>query len=163
MINYRAAYDITVNIYVHLLNKYLSKFHFLFKNVVHILLLEKLQIEDVEFIAQQCGRHSLLFEHAIFQEKLHKMLREKYTTDVNLHRDTIDRIIPAASVLADIYDHVREKGRDLAHSYDKSPYTHRKTQKAMRQHKNANKTSITQRLWTDLGRSVGVTIATKLV
>ena len=26
---------------------------------------------------------------------------------------------------------VREKGRDLTQSYDKSPYTHRKTQKAM--------------------------------
>ena len=29
--------------------------------------------------------------------------------------------------------------------------------------KNATKSSITQRLWTDLGRSVGVTTATQLV
>ena len=33
----------------------------------------------------------------------------------------------------------------------------------MRQHKNATKTSITQQYRTDLGRSVGVTIATQLV
>ena len=31
------------------------------------------------------------------------------------------------------------------------------------QHKNATKTAITQRLWTDLGRSVGVTTAIQLV
>ena len=54
-----------------------------------------------------------------------------------------------------------EKGRDLTQSYDKSPYTHRKIQKPKWQHKNATKTSITQHLRTDLGRSVGVTIATK--
>ena len=48
-------------------------------------------------------------------------------------------------------------------SYDKSPYTHRKIQKATWQHKNATKTSITQRLRADLGRSDGVTIATQLV
>ena len=30
-----------------------------------------------------------------------------------------------------------EKGRDLTQSYDKSPYTHRKTQKATWQHTNA--------------------------
>ena len=53
----------------------------------------------------------------------------------------------------------RETGRDLAQSYDKSPYTHRKIQKATCQHK----ISITQRLLTYLGRSVGVTIATQLV
>ena len=47
---------------------------------------------------------------------------------------------------------------------DKSPYTDRKIKKPMWQHKNATtKTSITQRLRTDLGRSVGVTIATQLV
>ena len=51
----------------------------------------------------------------------------------------------------------------MSQSYDKSPYTHRKIQKAMRQHKNATNTSITQRLRTDFGRSVGVTTATPLV
>ena len=39
----------------------------------------------------------------------------------------------------------------------------RKTQKATWQHKTPPKTSITQRLRTDLGRSVGVTIPTQLV
>ena len=34
---------------------------------------------------------------------------------------------------------LREKGKDLTQSYDKSPYTHRKIQKAAGQHKNANK------------------------
>ena len=58
---------------------------------------------------------------------------------------------------------LKEKQRDLTLSYDKSPYTHRKIQKATRQNKSPPKTSITQRLRTDLGRSVGVTIATQLV
>ena len=49
---------------------------------------------------------------------------------------------------------LREKGRDLTQSYDKSPYTHRKIQKATTQHKKQPKTSITQRLRTDFGRSV---------
>ena len=49
----------------------------------------------------------------------------------------------------------REKGRDLTQSYDKSPYTHRKIQKATRQHKNATKnfnyTTIADRLRTVSG------------
>ena len=57
----------------------------------------------------------------------------------------------------------REKRRDLTQSHDKNPYTHRKIQKATWQHKNATKSSITQRLRVDLGRSVGVTTATQLV
>ena len=57
----------------------------------------------------------------------------------------------------------REKGRDLTQSYGKDPYTHRKIQKATWQHKHASKTSITQRLRTDLGRSAGATTATQLV
>ena len=43
-----------------------------------------------------------------------------------------------------------EKRRGLTQSYDKSPYTDRKIQKATWQHKNPQKTSITQRLRTDL-------------
>ena len=58
---------------------------------------------------------------------------------------------------------MREKRRDLTQSYDKSPYADRKNLKATWKHKTPPKTSITQRLQTDLGRSVGVTIATKLV
>ena len=56
-----------------------------------------------------------------------------------------------------------KKGRDLTQSYDKSPTPTEKFQKATWKHKNATKNSITQRLRTDLGRSVGVTIATQLV
>ena len=41
---------------------------------------------------------------------------------------------------------LREKGRDLIQSYDESPYTNRKFKKSMSQHKNATKTSISQRL-----------------
>ena len=53
---------------------------------------------------------------------------------------------------------IREKGRDLTQSFGKSPYTNREIQKASWQHKNRHKkNSITQRLWTDSGRSVGVT------
>ena len=56
-----------------------------------------------------------------------------------------------------------EKGRDLTQSYEKSPYTNRQIQKATRQHKKPPKYSITQRLRTDLGRLVEVTIAYQLV
>ena len=46
----------------------------------------------------------------------------------------------------------RQKGRDLTQSYDKSPYTHRKTQKSTWQHSNATKnfdyTTIADRLRT---------------
>ena len=61
---------------------------------------------------------------------------------------------------------IREKERDLTQSYDKSPYTDRKIKKKKQQRDNTKtptKTSITQRLRNDLGRSVGVTIATQLV
>ena len=55
------------------------------------------------------------------------------------------------------------QGRNLNQAYDKSPYTHRKIRKSTGQHKNATETSITQRLCTDFGQSVGVTKATHLV
>ena len=58
----------------------------------------------------------------------------------------------------------REKGRDLTKSYDKSPYTHRKLQKSKATtQKRHPKISTSQRFRADLGRSVGVTTATKLV
>ena len=57
-----------------------------------------------------------------------------------------------------------EKGKDLTQSYDKSPYTDKKKSKKQRDNtKTPPKTSITQRLRTDLGRSVWVMIATQLV
>ena len=56
----------------------------------------------------------------------------------------------------------KSKGRDLTQSCDKSPYTHRKIQKATWQHKTPPKTLISQWLRTDLGWSVGAK-ATKLV
>ena len=59
---------------------------------------------------------------------------------------------------------LREKGRDLTQFYDKSPYTSRNVKRAKWQHKQRHKkSSITQRLRTDLGRSVWVTTATQLV
>ena len=58
---------------------------------------------------------------------------------------------------------VREKGWDLTQSYDKSPYTHRKPKKKSDNTQTSPKTSITQRLRTDLGRSAGATTATQLV
>ena len=62
---------------------------------------------------------------------------------------------------------VREKGRDLT-NYDNSPMTKAPTptensEKQRDNIKNATKTLITQRLWTDLGRSVGVTAVTPLM
>ena len=55
------------------------------------------------------------------------------------------------------------KGIDLTQSCDKSPYTDRKSKKQCDNTKTQTKNVITQRLQTDLGRSVGVTIATELV
>ena len=50
----------------------------------------------------------------------------------------------------------REKGKDLTQSYDESPYTKRKNQKInVTTQKTPTKTSFTQRLRTDSGRSVG--------
>ena len=58
----------------------------------------------------------------------------------------------------------KKKGRDLTQSYDKSPYTNRNDKRAKWQHKQCHKKgSITQRLRTDLGRSVGVHMATQPV
>ena len=56
-----------------------------------------------------------------------------------------------------------EKGRDLTQSYDKSPYTNRNVKRAVTTQTTPQKSSIKQRLRTDLGRSVGVTTATQLV
>ena len=57
----------------------------------------------------------------------------------------------------------RQKGGDLTQSYDKSPYTHGNVKRAVTTQTTSQKSSIKQRLWTDLGRSVGVTTATQLV
>ena len=58
---------------------------------------------------------------------------------------------------------LREKGRDLIYPSDKSPYTHKKFQKATWQRKNATKNFDDTTIWTDLGWSVEVTTATLLV
>ena len=65
--------------------------------------------------------------------------------------------------LSDIIIVKREKGRDLTQSYDISPFTYRKPQKVKWQHKNSTKSSIAQRLRTDLGRSVGLITVIQLV
>ena len=51
-------------------------------------------------------------------------------------------------------NNLREKGRDLNQSHDKSPYTHKKSKKQRDNTKTPPKTSITQRLRTDLGRRI---------
>ena len=55
----------------------------------------------------------------------------------------------------------REKGRDLSLMTKERPKD--KSKKQCDNTQMPPKTSITQRLWTDLGRQVGVTIATQLV
>ena len=55
-----------------------------------------------------------------------------------------------------------EKERDRTQSFDKTPYIHRKIQKSTWQHKTPPKTSITQQMRTDLGRSIEVTTTTQL-
>ena len=59
-------------------------------------------------------------------------------------------------------DMLRQKGGDLTQSYDKSPYTNRNV-KGQSDNTTPQKSSIKQQLRTDLGRSVGVTTATRLV
>ena len=59
---------------------------------------------------------------------------------------------------------IREKGRDLTQSYNKSPYSHRKIQKPTREPKNATKnfdyTTIVDRLrtvsWSTDSHTTGV-------
>ena len=58
---------------------------------------------------------------------------------------------------------LRQKGGDLTQSYDKSPYTHGNVKRAVTTQTTPQKSSIKQRLRTDLGRSVGVTTVTQLV
>ena len=57
----------------------------------------------------------------------------------------------------------RQRGGDLTQSYDKSPYTHGNVKRAVTIQTTRLKSSIKQRLRTDLGRSVGVTTTTQLV
>ena len=54
-------------------------------------------------------------------------------------------------------EQVREKEGDLNQSYDKTPYTNRKFYNPKDNTQTPPQNSITQRLRTDLGRSVGVT------
>ena len=56
----------------------------------------------------------------------------------------------------------KEKKGDLTQTYDENPYTNREVRKPMDNTKTPPKTSITQRLRTDLGRSVGVTAVIQL-
>ena len=57
-----------------------------------------------------------------------------------------------------------EKGRDLTQSYKKKSLHQQKCQKGkVTTQTTSQKSSITQRLRTDLGRSVGVTTATQLL
>ena len=57
-----------------------------------------------------------------------------------------------------------QKGGDLTQSYDKSPYTYGNVLKGkVKTQTTPQKSSIKQRLRTDLGWSVGVTTATQLL
>ena len=57
----------------------------------------------------------------------------------------------------------REKGRDLTQSMTNAPTPTKMSKGQSENTNNATKSSITQRLRTDLERSVGVTTATQLV
>ena len=57
----------------------------------------------------------------------------------------------------------REKRRDLTQSYDKAPTPAEMSKWQSDNTNNATKSSISYRLLTDLGRSIGVTTATQLV
>ena len=74
------------------------------------------------------------------------------------HRTT--RLVPCRCLDGHVQ---RQKGGDLTRSYDKSPYTNGNVKKGSDTKTTPQKSSIKQRLRTDLGRSVGVTTATQLV
>ena len=57
----------------------------------------------------------------------------------------------------------REKEGDMTKTYDENPYTNRTFENQLKTQKRHQKNSITQRLRTDLGRSVGVATFIKLV
>ena len=57
----------------------------------------------------------------------------------------------------------KRKGRDLTHPMTKAHTPTEKSKKKRDNTKTPPKTSIKQRLQTDLGQSVGVTISTQLV
>ena len=59
--------------------------------------------------------------------------------------------------------YIREKGRDLTQSCDKTPTPTEQSKKQRDNIKNTTKALITQLLRIDLGRSVGVTAVTQLV
>ena len=84
----------------------------------------------------------------------HRLNRPLCTARVRYVRWVTTQISTSSSVHLhiNVSSHIWKKGRDLTQSYDKSPYTHRKIQKATWQHKNATKifdyTTITNRLRT---------------
>ena len=88
---------------------------------------------------------------------IQKIIWQQYASRIVL-------LIPDVPLVIRNHIYLREKGRDLTQSYDKSQYTNRNVIRAKWQHKQRHKkSSITQRLRTDFGRSVGVTTATQMV
>ena len=84
-------------------------------------------------------------------------------SDISLNRDLVTEmdLTLLLTLLPNPGRFPREKGRDLTQSYDKIPYTNRNVKRATQT--TPQKRSITERLRTDLRRSVGVTMATHLL
>ena len=102
-----------------------------------------------------------LFVDTVFDKTCHYFLDFFASTVQVLSRFCLKWLLVPGKYVCIII--VCEKGRDLTQSYDKSPYTNKKSKPQRDNTKTPPKTSITQRLRTDIGRSVGVTTTTQLV
>ena len=122
-------------------------------------ILEYHQITNSTFVKVLFGQHT---ERYMCRTKfINNLLKREKKRQSNRCRVTTTLRRP--QINHDTYSKRGEIGRDLTQSYDKTPYTSRNVERAKWQHKLRHKSSITQRLRTDLGRSVGVTTATQLV
>ena len=76
------------------------------------------------------GQNTLVFDRVSRVDVPCSCLRSEVGTKMQTKRSRLN----PANILTVFF--TRGKGRDLTQSYDKSPYTHRKMQKATWQHKN---------------------------
>ena len=94
--------------------------------------------------------HTAVKDHVIkYSETAFSSSNVNYFWSFKNSSEVIEKLRVLKYLLSISLLYTQEKGRVLTQSYDKSPYDDRKIQKATWRHKNATKTSITQRLRTD--------------
>ena len=107
------------------------------------------QLINVKYISS-CGDNNL---YTVYISRFYEIL----ITEENMTLCFISIISFISQVVESWFYTKREKEGDLTQSYDKTPYTKTEIRKPKDNTQTPPKTSITQRLRTDLGRSVGVT------